>query len=111
MRIPVLSTMLLSSLVLVPANAQAWRLQPRVQREIQSDISGLGREIDRAVARRTIALRDAAQLRRDTAQLKRTFSRLSRNGLDRGEVEQFEERVNNLRTRLKLGCRDWVDRR
>lgn len=97
--------------VAVPASAQAWRAQPRIQREIQSDINGLDRQITRAIERGTVSRRDAKDLRREASNLQRTFNRFSRDGLDRREVEQLESQVNGLHRRLRLEQRYWGGRR
>lgn len=101
----------LSVTLAISAHAQPWRLQPRVQREIQSDINDLERQISRAADRRAISPRDARELRRDAAKLRQTFHRFSRDGLDRREVEQLESQVNRLRLRLRLERRDWARHR
>lgn len=93
------------------ASAQSWRLQPRVQREIQNDINQLDAQISRATERRVISRKDATRLRRDAANLQRTFNRYSRDGLDRREVADLESQVNRLRVRLRLERRQWDDRR
>jgi hypothetical protein len=98
-------------LVAMPASAQVWRIQPRVQREIQQDINQLERRIDRAAQRRTISRREAVSLRRDAMDLKRTYYRFSRNGLDRREVAQLESGVNRVHARLRYERRDWDGRR
>lgn len=93
------------------AQAQSWRLQPRVQREIQSDINSLSRDIARAEGKRTISRRDAKEMQRDAASLQRTFNSFSRDGLSRREVEQLENQVNRLRARLRLERRRWTGNR
>lgn len=90
-----------------PASAQAWRLQPGVQRQIQSDINQLDRQISRAVQRRTVSQREATGLRRQAMSLQRAYNRYSRNGLDRQEVAQLQTQVNRLHQRLRLERRDW----
>ena len=95
----------------MPAFGQSWRLQPRVQREIQNDISQLDRQISRATERRLVSRNDAKQLRREASTLQRTFNRASRDGLDRREVQQLENQVNRLHARLRLERRDWAGHR
>lgn len=94
-----------------PATAQAWRLQPSVQRQIGNDLNQLDRQITRAVQRRTISGREATGLRRQALQLQRSYYRFSRNGLNRVEVAQLEAGVNGLHQRLRLERRDWDGRR
>lgn len=100
-----------SAFAAMPASAQAWRIQPSVQRQIQSDINQLSNQIQRATQRRTITQREAAGLNRDTVQLQRLHNRYARNGLTRAEVSQLELQVNRLRQRLRLERRDWDGRR
>ena len=94
-----------------PASAQAWRLQPSVQRQIQTDINQLNRQIDRATQRRTISQREATALRRQALNLQRSYNDYRRNGLDRVEVARLESQVNQLHQRLRLERRDWDGRR
>lgn len=94
-----------------PVHAQNWRLQPRVQREIQDDIRNLDRQISRATDRRVISSRDARALRQDAKQIQRDLNTFSRNGLDRREVQQLESQINRVHARLKLERRDWSGRR
>ena len=95
----------------VPASAQSWKVQPRVQQEIRSDINQLQNQIQRAQQRHTISVREATGLRREAANLRQLFARYNRNGLDRTEIRTLESRVNNLRQRLRLERRDWDGRR
>lgn len=94
-----------------PASAQAWHVQPGVQRQIQNDINQLDRQISRAVQRKTISQREAGGLRRDALNLQRTYNRFTRGGLDRQEVAQLERQVNRLHQQLRLERRDWDGRR
>lgn len=99
-------------LAAAPASAQpGWRLQPGVQREIQQDINQLDRRITRAEQRRTISRREAAGLRRDAINIRRTYALYSRNGLDRREVRDLQNRVNVVHQRLRFERRDWDRRR
>ena len=90
--------------------ARAWRLEPRVQREIQGDVRSLHQQIARAADRRAISPRDARALRKEASSLQRDLDRASRNGLDRREVQRLESGVNRLRARLKLERRSWLRR-
>lgn len=96
-----------------PSHAQthSWRLQPRVQREIQNDINQLDAQISLAARRHIISRVDADALRIESGRIRRTFERSSRDGLDRREVADLEKQVNRVRTRLKLQRRQWDDRR
>ena len=94
-----------------PASAQSWRLQPNVQRQIQTDINQLNRQIDRAVQRRAVSRREATGLRRQALSRQRLYNNYRRNGLDRFEVARLESQVNQLHHRLRLERRDWDGRR
>ena len=100
-----------ASIGAVPASAQAWRLQPNVRNQIQSDINQLDTQIQRATQRRTLSQREATGLRRDARQLQRTYNQYGRNGLTRAEVTTLEVRINTLRQKLRLDRRDWDGRR
>jgi hypothetical protein len=94
-----------------PASAQAWRTQPAVQRQIQTDINQLNNQIAKAQRNRTISQREATGLRRDALGLQRLYNRYSRNGLDRAEVARLQSQVNRLHQSLRLERRDWDKRR
>ena len=95
----------------MPAQAQVWRLQPSIQRQIQNDIIQLDNRIDRAARRGTISRREAAGLNRQAIRLQRLFNRYRRNGLTRSEVARLEVEVNRLHRRLRYERRDWDGRR
>jgi hypothetical protein len=94
-----------------PASAQNWRIQPTVQRQIQSDIGQLNNQINRAQQKRVISQREATGLRREALSLQRLYNNYSRNGLDRAEVSRIEGQINRLRQGLRLERRDWDNRR
>jgi hypothetical protein len=100
-----------AALSAMPASAQVWKAQPRVQQEIRSDINQLQNQIQRAQQRHTISAREATGLRREATNIRQTFARYNRNGLDRNEVRTLQNQVNNLRQRLRLERRDWDGRR
>ena len=95
----------------MPAQAQVWRLQPSIHRQIQSDINQLDNRIDRAARRGTISRREATSLNRQANRLQRLYNRYSRNGLTRPEVEELEVQVNRLHQQLRHERRDWDGRR
>ena len=95
----------------MPAQAQVWRLQPSIQRQIQSDINQLDNRIDRAARRGTISRREANGLNRQALRLQRLYNRYSRNGLTRSEVAELEVQVNRLHQQLRYERRDWDGRR
>lgn len=104
----------------LPAQAQDWRHDrgdryasyhaATTHSDIRADIAALGRDIDRAAARRTISRKEANGLRRDLNQLQRSYTRFARDGLTRGEVRALESRVQSLRFALRSERRD-TDRR
>jgi hypothetical protein len=100
-----------AALSAVPASAQSWRIQPRVQQEIRGYIDQLQNQIQRAQQRRTISAREAGGLRQQAVALRQTYARYNRNGLDRTEVRTLQNQVNTLRQRLRLERRDWDGRR
>jgi len=103
--------MLSATIAAVPASAQAWRIQPRVEREIQSDINQLQNQIQRAQQRRAISQREAVGLRRDAINLQRTYNSYLRGGLNRTEVRTLQNQVNRIHIKLRLERRDWDGRR
>jgi hypothetical protein len=100
-----------SAVAAAPASAQAFRVQPMVQRQIQSEINQLDSQISRAVQRRTVSQREAIGLRRQAMQVQRSYNLFARNGLDRGEVASLQSQLNSLRARLRLERRDFDNRR
>ena len=84
----------------VPASAQIWQIQPRVQNQIQV-----------AAQRRTISQREAVSLRRQAVDIRQLLAQYNRNGLNRQEVTALESRINRVRQNLRLERRDWDGRR
>ena len=95
----------------VPAAAQVWRVQPRVQTQIRADINQLQSQIQIAAQRRTISQREAVSLRRQAVNVRQLLARYNRGGLSRQEVAALELRVNQVRQNLRLERRDWDGRR
>lgn len=91
----------------VTAATEKWRLQPRVQREIQSDVNGLSRQIEASLGRREISQQDVRALHQDAALLQRMFNDFTRDGIDEHEVARLEAQVNRMRLRLRLERRQW----
>lgn len=100
-----------ATLAAVPASAQVWHIQPRVQTQIRSDINQLQNQIQVAAQRRTISQREAVSLRRQAVDLRQLLAQYNRNGLSRQEVTALENRINNVRQNLRLERRDWDGRR
>lgn len=89
----------------------AWSLTPARNSQIRQDINSLRQAIDRAAARRTISSREATRLRTDARQIQQLYARYARNGLTRAEVTTLQNRVNAVRSQLRLERRDWDGRR
>ncbi|MEJ5978778.1 hypothetical protein WG901_19145 [Novosphingobium sp. PS1R-30] len=89
----------------------AWRLTPARNNEIRQDINSLDNTITRAAQRRTISQREAQGLRRQANEVKRLYAQYARNGLDRNEVRNLQQRVNSVRIALRMERRDWDGRR
>lgn len=111
------ATVASTAIVAAPAMAQPGRghhqsdrFQQDIHREIRQDINELERRIQRAQQRRTISPREAQGLRREAIQIRQLYNRFSRNGLDRREVRELEQRINRVHRQLRFEQRDW-DRR
>ncbi len=111
------ATVASTAVVVTPAMAQPGRghhqpnrFQQDIHREIRQDINELERRIQRAQQRRTISVREAQGLRREAIQIRQLYNRFSRNGLDRREVRELEQRINRVHRQLRFEQRDW-DRR
>ena len=100
-----------ATIAAVPASAQVWRIQPRVQAQIRSDINQLQSQIQTAAQRRTISQREAVTLRRQAVDIRQLLAQYNRNGLSRQEVTALESRINRVRQNLRLERRDWDGRR
>jgi hypothetical protein len=100
-----------ATMAAVPASAQVWRIQPRVQAQIRSDINQLQSQIQVAAQRRTISQREAVTLRRQAVDIRQLLAQYNRNGLSRQEVTALESRINRVRQNLRLERRDWDGRR
>jgi hypothetical protein len=80
---------------------------PERSNAIREQIWRLDRQVDRATRNRTLSRREAISLRRDVANLRNQFQIYNRNGLDFREVRYLQDRVNRVRTRLRLERADW----
>lgn len=80
---------------------------PERSNSIRTQIWALDRDIDRAERNRTITRRESSGLRRDVRNLQNQFQVYNRNGLNFQEVRTLQQRVNNVRTRLRLERADW----
>lgn len=89
----------------------AGRPTPVRDANIRNDIWQLNRNIDRAVARRTISKREATGLRRESAQLQRLYTSYARNGLTRAETSTLRARVDRVQYALRAERNDRDRRR
>jgi hypothetical protein len=74
---------------------------------IRNQIWRLDRDIDRAAQRRAISRVEARQLNRQVQVLRTQYNRYARNGLTFNEVRYLQQRVNNIRVRLRMDRLDW----
>lgn len=79
--------------------------------QIRAQIAELQRRIDRNDFRGRISERETRALRNDVRNLQNTFRAYNRNGLDRREVATLNNRIDNIRGRLRIESRDWNNRR
>lgn len=86
------------------ASAQGWRLEPRVQRELQTDVD----QLSTLVARHPASTQERRELEDAIHALDRSFVRFTHDGLDRDEISELQSRVNIIRRRLRLDLRHWT---
>jgi len=86
-----------------------WRYSPQLADAIRRDVQDLKNQIDRAYAKRRIGRNDAVELRREALDIQRQSVWSRRGGLSRDEVRMIQDRVNSVRSRLRLERRDWVN--
>ena len=95
-----------ATLVTVPASAQLahyrWDNPRGAHNYFQREISQLDRQIQRSVDRRVISPREAVGLRRQATQLQWQYNRYARNGLDRREAANLDQRLYALRSNLHM---------
>jgi hypothetical protein len=80
---------------------------PERTNAIRNQIWQLDRAIERAEQRRTISRQEARSLNRDVRALRNQYQIYSRNGLNFQEVRYLQDRVNRIRTRLRMERLDW----
>lgn len=103
--------------VALPAQAQSYgrhdagHATPVRNSNIRADIYGLNRDIDRAIARRTISNREAMGLKREAVQVQRLYQQYARNGLTRTETRTLQNRVDRIHVALRAERRDRDNRR
>jgi cation diffusion facilitator CzcD-associated flavoprotein CzcO len=80
---------------------------PERSNAIRQQIWRLDRDIDRAAQNRRITRREEVGLRRDVQWLRNQYNAYSRNGLNFQEVRTLQNRVNQVRAKLRLERSDW----
>ena len=78
---------------------------------IRNQIEELQRRIERNDNRDRISEREAAGLRRDVWRLRQQFRDYSRNGLSGREARVLQDRIDQIRQRLRIERSDWDGRR
>jgi hypothetical protein len=91
----------------VPLQAQNTPIRADIVRD---DIERLDDDIDRADREDIISEREAHDLRERLDSLRDQFRRLNANGLTRPEVRRLEDRINYIRSRLRMEKVDWGGR-
>ena len=80
-------------------------------RAIGAQIAELQRRVERNDSRDRISEREAAALRRDVYRLRQQFRDFSRNGLNPREARVLQDRIQDVRQRLRIERNDWDNRR
>jgi hypothetical protein len=80
---------------------------PQRSHQIRRELTNLDRTIDRAEARHRRSSQNARRLRRDVADIRRMHTRFSRNGLTSHQVRILQDRVNDVRRRLRMKQVNW----
>jgi hypothetical protein len=78
---------------------------------IRAQIEELQRRVERTDARDRVSEREAAGLRRDVYRLRQQFWTYNRNGLSQREVRYLQDRIRDIRQRLRYERRDNDGRR
>jgi len=99
-----------------PATAQSWgNVAQRgygypgdrgLVNSYQQQLRQLDQRIERSAQRRAISPGEYRSLRNQSADLRRALHTFARNGLDRGEVRSLDQRIHNLRNRIRDERRD-----
>lgn len=99
-----------------PATAQSWgNVAQRgygypgdrgLVNRYQQQIRQLDQRIERSAQRRAISPGEYRSLRNQSNDFKRALHNFARNGLDRGEVRSLDQRLQNLRSRIRDERRD-----
>ena len=98
----------LAACLAMPAAVSA-RPTPIRNNAVHDSIALLEADINRADNNDTISEREAANLRDQLRGLRADYQRMNNNGLTAGETRSLENRIANIRSRLRSERRD-VDR-
>lgn len=80
---------------------------PERTNAIRQQIWNLERDIDRATRNGRLSRGEARSLRNNVRSLRNQYQVFSRNGLSFQEVRVLQDRVNRIRTRLRMERLDW----
>lgn len=99
-----------------PATAQSWSNVAQrgygypgdrgMVNRFNQEIRQLDQRIERSAQRRAISPGEYRALRNQSNDFKRALNNFARNGLDRGEVRSLDQRLLNLRNRIRDERRD-----
>ena len=92
-----------------PASAQRGYGYPGdrgLMQRFESQIVQINHRIERSARRRAISGGEYRALREHSRELRQRLYRFARNGLDRGEVQDISDRIDNLRDRIRDERRD-----
>ncbi|HEY0325965.1 MAG TPA: hypothetical protein VGC46_08325 [Allosphingosinicella sp.] len=90
-----------------PASAQYGYPGDRgLMQRFNAQIGQTEQRIERLAQRRAISGSEYNALREHSRELRQRLYRFARNGLDRGEVQDISDRIDNLRDRIRDERRD-----
>lgn len=96
-----------AGLAAAPASAQYGYPGDRgLMQRFNAQIGQTEQRIERLAERRAISGSEYNALRNHARELRNRLHRFARNGLDRGEVQDISDRIDNLRDRIRDERRD-----
>jgi hypothetical protein len=90
----------------VPASAAQWNAPGQMRQQIAQ----LDWQIDRAHANRTISNREARYLDQRVYNIRAMFNSYARGGFTRTELNNLDNRIDEVKRQLRIQQRDWNDR-
>ena len=90
----------------VPASAAQWNAPGQVRQQIAE----LDWHIDRAQANRAITNREARMLDYRVANIRAMFNSYARGGFTRTELNNLDNRIDDVKRQLRMQKNDWDDR-